>query len=314
MWSSSTLSSSKSLLRQQYCRRWPVRFHATLLHSESIGTPSSSTSSSILFLHGLLGNGRNLKTFAKQVCQLQNTQGHLLDLRGHGKSRISPETKSSGNHSFEACVQDIAYTNDAKFAEQPGAHPQTLVGHSWGGRMALQYAATYAETTIDSSSSSLKRIWLLDTVPGQAHSSVENVIDAVHQLQQSSVPPKDRQGLVETLTKDYGMDMSIAQWLASSFRNGDFGFDLEVVQDIMPEFETQDFYGLLQSLLDKKTVRVDLVRGGQNKGWDIQTLSKLESLGKTYPGQFQLHVLPKAGHWVHVDDLPGLVDLFAKNS
>jgi esterase len=303
------MMSSSSLLRSAVNHRGITssRYYSTsFLHSESIGinkNSNSNSSSSILFLHGLLGNGRNLKTFAKQVCELHQTQGHLMDLRGHGKSRISQDQT---NHSFDACVQDIVHTSQTSFE----THPHTLVGHSWGGRMALQYAAA---ATQQQQQTALKRVWLLDTVPGQAHTSVEQVIDAVDQLQRQQPPPNDRKALVQTLTNDFGLDTAISQWLGSNFRNGDFGFDLSVVQDILPEFATQDFYGLLEELLLGNDVRVDLVIGGKNKAWTNDTFAKLVSLAKQHPEKFVLHVLPKAGHWVHVDDLTGLVDLFAKH-
>jgi pimeloyl-ACP methyl ester carboxylesterase len=281
---------------------------------------------SILFLHGLLGNGRNLKTFAKQVCQVHSggeatttttsaTRGYLMDLRGHGKSRLDDTLTTSirspsPNHSFDACVQDIAHTVSKSYP----THPHTIVGHSWGGRMTLQYAATVPKNEEEND---LQRIWLLDTVPGQAHASVEQVVEAVAQLQivmgdSDGKEVFDRQQLIHELTNTYGLEMGIAQWLASSYNNktGDFGFDLEVVQSLLPQFATQDFEGMLQQVLEKN-IRVDLVRGGKNTGWTIETVSQLESLAKDYPQHFGLHVLPKAGHWVHVDDLPGLVKLFA---
>jgi pimeloyl-ACP methyl ester carboxylesterase len=111
-----------------------------------------------VFLHGLLGNGRNLNTFAKQVCQLNNSTGYLIDLRGHGKSRIA---SSSCKNSFENCVKDIAVATK-KFS----VPVESIVGHSFGGRIALQYAATQQN-------SSLERVWLLDTVPGQGKLTLE---------------------------------------------------------------------------------------------------------------------------------------------
>jgi cyclic pyranopterin phosphate synthase len=123
------------------------------------------------------------------------------------------------------------------------------------------------------------------------------------------------------------MDTGIAQWLASSYNNktGDFGFDLKLVQDIKPEFAHQDFIGLVRTILENnerrlsedsnstKTTTIHLVRGGKNKAWSIEILRQLESLAREYPTTLYLHVLPSAGHWVHVDDLPGLVELFAKH-
>jgi pimeloyl-ACP methyl ester carboxylesterase len=124
------------------------------LYSEIVGNNSNEMST--VFLHGLLGNGRNLKTFAKQVCTVTDATGYLVDLRGHGKSRLtttSSHHSSTATHSFDACVKDVAEsTKDLSMT--------SIVGHSWGGRIALQYAATQR-------SDSLQRVWLLDTVPGQ---------------------------------------------------------------------------------------------------------------------------------------------------
>jgi esterase len=278
------------------------------LHYESIGQGGDDSDSNIIFLHGLLGHGRNLKTFAKQVCAANgNAQGYLVDLPGHGQSRLT-STDAPGPHSFETCVERIATTLDS--LPNNNKKPTTLVGHSWGGRMALQYAATNK-----GEESSIERVWLLDTVPGQVNDSVEQVIEAVAALSRPQEPMfSDKKQLVQELTETYQLDMGTAQWLASSYNigDGDFGFDLDVVQDILPEFATQDFHGMLEELLERQTIRLDLVRGGKNAGWTIPILRQLESLQSKHPTNFHLHVLPKAGHWVHVDDAKGLVGLFGK--
>ena len=54
---------------------------------------------------------------------------------------------------------------------------------------------------------------------------------------------------------------------------------------------------------------VDLVRGGKNKGWNEINLGPLRALESQYPNKFAMHLLEKAGHWVHVDDLPGLLNV-----
>lgn len=269
-------------------------------------TFGSRDNDSILFLHGLLGQGRNLKSFAKQVCTVTGRMGYLMDLRGHGHSRLSsvihttniPTSKIDTPHSFAECVNDVARTirtNDLSC--------RTLIGHSWGGRMALQYAHQHIDM--------VDRVWLLDVVPGQANESVEKVVNIVSALQDVEFGSKKE--LVYRLTKDEGLDMGTAQWLASSYvGKGNFGFDLEVVHDILPEFGTQDFDDMLTALLEAN-VKVDLIRGGKNKAWDVETLARLETLTRMFPHVFGLHVLPKAGHWVHVDDLKGLVNIITSS-
>ena len=288
--------SSLTVVRKRCLNTSSTRLQSTLsLHSEIIGNRDQQSDSTI-FLHGLLGNGRNLKTFANKVCKVQNSRGYLIDMRGHGKSRIEtffPESR----HSFEGCVQDIIQATSDLDVE-------SVVGHSWGGRMALQYAAT-----VDNPS--LRRVWLLDTVPGKTNDSVDRVIHAVHQiLQNEGAGGFERDQLIKRL-QELGVETSIAQWLALSYnKKNDFGFDLSVVLDILPDFKDQPFYELLKTILKKENVRVDLVRGGKNKEWDMDILKELQSIEFANTGKFAVHVLPKAGHWVHVDDLHGLLNLF----
>ena len=265
------------------------------LHTEHVGDNQST-----IFLHGLLGNGKNLKTMAQRM-----GGGHLVDLRGHGNSQGS---HFSEPHSFVACAHDVEQT----FETNP---PKVIVGHSFGGRVALE--ATAARTNHhNNDSSATTTTWLLDTVPGQAHDSVLQVLHAVASMDLSAV--KNKKDVVHTLETTYGVEPSIGQWLASSMsksQEGDilqWGFDVELVQQLMPHFATQDFFGLVeQACTTTDATTMHLVRGGRNQGWatDPMLLPQLEKLQKTLPN-FYVHVLPKAGHWVHVDDLPGLLQLW----
>jgi pimeloyl-ACP methyl ester carboxylesterase len=191
---------------------------------------------------------------------------------------------------------------------------KVVVGHSFGGRLALEYVAAAG-----ASGEPLEALWLLDTVPGQAHESVDQVLAAVTDIVGKN-RPIERNELVQVLTETYGMDKGVAQWLGSSYnaKTGDFGFDLRLVRDLKPEFANQDFVGLLRSILETNSTEaatvVHLVRGGKNGAWSVPVLAELEALAKEFPQTFHMYVLPTAGHWVHVDDLPGLVHLFDKHS
>ena len=321
---------------------------------------------SIIFLHGLLGNGRNLKTFARNVVKKQQQKeqilesmsssssslllhhekhyhcqsGILVDLPGHGKSRLSVDDKNGIPYSFERCVQDVQHSTTV--ASRPScAVPKILVGHSWGGRLTLEYTARQVQQQrqqqqqsqsenltkdVDNDDnendqqSMLHSAWLLDTVPGVANDSVNRVLDAVDQIEEQSSHGGilDKKQLVETLTDRFKIDMATSQWLASSYKlpddtgkeNVDFGFDLHVVKDIFPEFGTQDFMGMVYEILVNGTTQLHVVRGGKNTAWTVPILNDLQKLQKDFPTKFGLHVLPKAGHWVHIDDQKGLVDLF----
>ena len=300
---------------------------------------------SILFLHGLLGNGRNLKTFARNVVKQQQSSGILMDIRGHGKSYQTQKQDNDNDtydtiSTFQDCTQDIDYTLKEfhKNTTKAAAPTSVIVGHSFGGRLALEYAAANAVSKSTSKSKStststsitnpppLKAVWLLDTVPGEANDSVEHVLnkitDVLHNIT-SRVEEKslNRNEIVDILTQDpYKMDLGTAQWLAMSYdsKNNDFGFDNDLVTRLKPEFSNQDFMGMLRTILENNNnnnnnsddTHVHLVRGGKNTGWSIPIISKFEALTKEFPSTFHLHVLHKSGHNVHVDDMHGLVKLF----
>ena len=84
--------------------------------------------------HGIFGAGRNWASVAKRVVRNRPTWGALLiDLREHGASHDFPAP-----HTLESAADDIA----ALAAVQPP--PSALLGHSFGGKVALMYLRRHA--------------------------------------------------------------------------------------------------------------------------------------------------------------------------
>jgi hypothetical protein len=130
------------------------------------------------------------------------------------------------------------------------------------------------------------------------------------------------------------LDISMAQWLASGFAvnketgKAQFGFDAKVARDFVDSFGRQDFMHELQQTVfrsdsdhtqneynnnnnasahNRHPVRVDLVRGAKNTAWEASGhLPTLHSLMLQHQDQFGFHTV-QAGHNVHVEDLPGLM-------
>ena len=287
----------------------------------------------ILFMHGLLGNGRNLKTFARKLVKQQSSNngacrgGILVDLRGHGKTYQNQRKVGlnafSNASTFWECAQDIHKTLEVFHNKRSVAPTTVLVGHSFGGRISLEYAAKIANAAFANNKRALKAVWLLDTVPGQANESVDKALATITDVLEERTKVRTKKEIVKVLTDSpHNMDLPTAQWLAMSYdeKSGDnFGFDNYLVDRLKSEFANQDFIGLLREILRSNqtndgnvdSTHVHLVRGGKNTGWSIPILSELENLRKSYPTTFHIHVLPSAGHNVHIDDLSGLVKLFS---
>lgn len=272
-------------------KRFITRLHADWVGSEHKAPP-------FVFLHGLLGNGRNVRTLGSKLAATHQTPGLLVDIRGHGRSQVSPSISEAITTTFSDCVRDVQTTLEANQVQSD----LTLVGHSLGGRLSLQYA-------YEDLSPTPSRVWLLDTVPGELNESVASIVRQLQTLLRDGVA--DSRLKIEASLTEAGIDVATAKWLASSYKDERFEFDLEVAEDLMEDFAKQDFEGQLANVLESGT-RVDLVAGGRNKAWDTG-FPQLDDWHKDPLVPFYKHVLPKAGHWVHIDDLPGLLKLFEKH-
>jgi pimeloyl-ACP methyl ester carboxylesterase len=136
----------------------PPRAHGTL-HVEELGfgragalSPAAAATAHVptaVVLHGLLGAGRNLQSFSKQLLERaarageSDWRGLLLDLRCHGRSAGGPGLE--GPHALAAAAADVARTLAAAGAGAPGGAGWLLVGHSLGGKVGLELVRQLAE-------------------------------------------------------------------------------------------------------------------------------------------------------------------------
>lgn len=64
-----------------------------------------------------------------------------------------------------------------------------------------------------------------------------------------------------------------------------------------------------------KGMEVSIVRAENSDRWDTDVIQRLESLANLRvdesEGKFSVHVLPNSGHWVHVDNPKGLLEIMA---
>ena len=88
----------------------------------------------LVLLHGVASNSRIWLIVAPLLAR--RFRVFALDQRGHGES-----AKPDGGYDFPTVTDDIA-----AFVETLGLERPVIVGHSWGGNVALQYAATYPES------------------------------------------------------------------------------------------------------------------------------------------------------------------------
>lgn len=314
-----------SILPQILHHEWIVEGNVLTQRNQEEVRPESFVQHTVVFLHGLLGNGKNLRAPAKRITALDPSIGVLnLDLRGHGLSHLhhstfSHATPTGKSITIQDCAQDVIHTVQ-HLGLTSSKSPVACVGHSFGGRVALSYHhSLLLDENTHHDIRPPKHCWILDSVPGAVNSSVASVIHALDSIQPLTIQSK--QELVTILTEEKKLTAAIAMWMTTNLRKGnsntnpwEFTFDLNLAKEVLNDFPKQDFMKLLSDIVvtsakgDKQlSSRVHLVLAGLNADWTPEILTSLQDIQKK-SNRLDLVTLKNANHWVHVDDLDGLVD------
>lgn len=179
----------------------------------------------VCVIHGLLGVGRNLHTLTRTLLRgAEAVQGRpwkalLLDMRNHGRSsRVS----FPAPHDLPAAAADIV----ALVRRQCGGRaPDVVIGHSLGGKVALDLARQLESTELGAPAV----VWVLDSWPGYVradHGASRGILRILDTLRELPQPLESREQLY-SLLRARGMDLSMQHWLGSSLsqeRPGEYRF------------------------------------------------------------------------------------------
>src|SRR5262249_16239824 len=110
-----------------------VMVRGVRLHVQRLGTPSARPP--VVFLHGLVMDNLSSWYFTVALPAARHGEVILYDLRGHGKS----ERPTTG-YRLEDHIADLAELLDVLAVPEA-----TLVGNSFGGLLALAFAAQHPD-------------------------------------------------------------------------------------------------------------------------------------------------------------------------
>lgn len=263
-------------------------------------------------LHGVLGAGHNFRSFAKRLTdQCPHYRFALLDLRYHGKSVGAPPP-----HTLSACADDLF-----DLATHLGKDPTVVIGHSLGGKVALEFgrkyslgSATRRAASASSGDEGVRQIWALDSDPGPQSADADHQVRTVlASIMKHTGPFESRDDAIQAIVSE-GLSTSLANWLATNLerKEGRYAWRLELPQidSLLNDYFSVDLWPYLEEVAAENASQLpafELLVAAKSDRWSGSMRERAEALPHT--GRLHLHVLPDAGHWVHVDNPDGLLDI-----
>eukprot|EP00753_Platysulcus_tardus_P021194 PLAT8661.2.p2 GENE.PLAT8661.2~~PLAT8661.2.p2 ORF type:complete len:241 (-),score=116.57 PLAT8661.2:159-881(-) len=223
----------------------------------------------------------------------------LVDHRGHGDS-----VGGSEPHTLAAAAADVE-----ALLEERELEADVIVGHSFGGRVALEMAAQRRRDSLPLP----HQLWALDIAP-QATKAL-GVADVLRAVLQAKVPVASRAELVEQLT-NAGCSLMLAQWMTTNLKPVDaaapagpltWKLNLPVVRDLLSDLQDGGVtaWPLLETAGDSPDCTFHIVQAERSDIWTDDVLSRLRAC----PSNVQLHEMAGVGHWLHSEDPHGLMKL-----
>jgi pimeloyl-ACP methyl ester carboxylesterase len=258
----------------------------------AVTAPGADPSRWMLVLHGLLGSGANWRSFARRLALAHPGWGFLLvDLRMHGQSQGAPPP-----HTIAAAADDLA-----RLAGTLALPVAGVLGHSFGGKVALAYTAQ-AERELD-------QTWVLDASPGARRGRASETEAVVRTLRDVPQPLPSRERFLEIVI-EHGHSRSVADWLAMNLRRAEDGLrlrlDLDAVEALLDAYLGADLWPVLERGAGARAFHV--VVAGRSDAFDAADRGRLAAIAAGEP-RVHVHHVEGAGHWVHVDAPDTLFDL-----
>ena len=242
------------------------------LHSKIIGEGQN-----IVILHGFLGMSDNWKSVGSRYAE-NGFEVHLVDQRNHGRSFWSED------FSYRIMAEDLrVYLNENSIDST------FLLGHSMGGKTAMQFACTYPEM--------VEKLIVADIAPKYYPPHHQEIINGLLQVPRDSIESRSQ---ADEILKGYIKDMGIRQFLLKSLywaEKGrlDYRFNLDVLQ------YQQETVG--QALPDNAIFEAPtlFIRGQQS---DYILDEDIDLISEHFTNA-RLETVERAGHWLHAEN-PGV--------
>lgn len=225
----------------------------------------------LVVIHGLFGNSDNWHSIAQSLSE--HFTVYCLDLPNHGKSSA-----------LEDAAYDIMASTINAWMQQESIQECFMLGHSMGGKVAMQFASQYPEK--------IKRLIVADIAPVNYESSHHVIFDGLKAIDPEHI--KNRKE-ADTILAQFVEILGVRQFLLKSLIKTEQGFAWQIHIDNL--FHN---YAKIRAIppFVKAYQGETLFIKGENSGY-IQAQHKDAIL--TWFPKAQVKMIPATGHWLHAE-------------
>ena len=243
-------------------------------------------------LHGIFGSGRNWSSVIRHfVHDRPNWLARLIDLRMHGASQgFAPP------HTIATAAADLA-----ALAKYENETPAAILGHSFGGKVALAYARDYG--------AALREVWVIDSTP-EARAPAGSAWQMLELIRTVPREFDNRDELIALLTRS-GVATPTAQWMATNLERDDqsgryhWRFDLDALEAMLRDFFNEDLWNVLEN--PPGNCEIHMVKAKESSVLSPSAIARIDRLHEQN-GRVFFHEIA-GGHWVNADNPDALLAL-----
>lgn len=235
----------------------------------------------VIILHGLFGTLDNWQTFARQLSGEYSV--FALDQRNHGRS---PHTEE---HNYHLMAEDLK-----QFMEEHWMFNAAVIGHSMGGKTAMQFALDYPGM--------VKKLVVVDIAPKAYSRSHDAIFEALLAMEPSQLKSRE-----EAEWELAHFDADIRHFLMKNLtRRKEGGFEFKMNLPALYQ-HYEDVLAAVKSDHPFEGPAL-FVRGGRSR----HVLPEDEAIIRELFPHAVVETIEKAGHWVHAETPAELLALVKK--
>jgi pimeloyl-ACP methyl ester carboxylesterase len=227
----------------------------------------------LIILHGLFGSLDNWQGLAKQYAE--HFSVFIVDQRNHGKS---PHTDS--RFTYGQLAADLR-----EFMEQQGMYTASIIGHSMGGKTAMQFAVEHEYM--------VEKLVVADMGIAPNGHRHQDIIDTLVAFPFDAIQERK---LADEWLATRIPDFGVRQFLLKNLdRRADKGFEWKFNLEVLH----RDYAHILEGIASPQAIDVPtlFIRGGKS---DYVLDADFDAIRKVF-SHASFDTIAGAGHWLHAE-------------